>query len=111
MEHGKCIILNDKTVITTAAILEQVEACEEAAKKKKNLKWRRKRMTGRVTAVSLSGLPLGHSAATSVLGLRDLHCELKKRTTRGMKILSTSDRGLSHWTSTCPLGLLHAGLA
>ena len=45
------------------------------------------------------------------LGLRDVHCELKKRTTRDMKILSTPDRGLSHQTSTCPLDLLHAGLA
>ena len=30
-------------MITTLAILEQVEACEEAAKKKKNLKGYRKR--------------------------------------------------------------------
>ena len=46
MEHGKRAILKDQTLITTAAILEQVEACEEATKKKKNSKGRKKRTSG-----------------------------------------------------------------
>ena len=39
--------------------------------------------------VSLSGLPSGYGTATSVLGLRGLHCELRK-TTRRSENLSTA---------------------
>ena len=52
MEHGKCVILKDQTMITTEEIYTQVKACEEATEKKRGLKSRTKRKSGLQTALN-----------------------------------------------------------